>query len=138
MATKNLEMTTKTLEMAPAPVNFLESEYFRGLCEIASACATETPLFIPQSSFGLFQSLYFKRIFARSENKDGSYTVGNFQMKNRYLYNYDRYSDTYTDKKENNFNKFIEVVKEIVNTKEYKVFSTEKVKETTLKDLVAL
>ena len=132
-------MATKAkLEMAPAPVNFLESEYFRGLCEIAAACTTETPLFIPQNSYGIFQSLYFKRIFARTENADGSYAVGNFQMKNRYLYNYDRTTGSYVDKKEENFNKFIEMTKEIVSTKEYKIFSTEATKEESLADILEL
>lgn len=112
------------LEMAPVPVPFLEGEFFAGLCEIAVACATDTKLYIPAETKGIFDSLYFKRVFARMENEDGSYSVGDFQMKNRYLYNYDRNARVYTDKKDANFEAFLAKVKDIVDNNNYTVFST--------------
>lgn len=126
------------LEMAPEAKPFLEGEYFQGLCEIAAACATKTNIFTSANNIGIFNSLYFKRTFARTQNKDGSWTVGNFVMQNRYLYNYDRISRTYGSKKEDNYNEFVKRVKEIVAKNEYKIFSLEQQTEVSeLEEIIA-
>lgn len=135
-ATKEVE---QMLEMAEAPKRFLDSEYFQGLCEIATACATKQNIFIPEKSLGIFNSLFFKRIFGRKLNDNGSYTVGNFQMKNRYLYNWDRIAKTYSTIKEENYNKFSEKVKALANgTEEFTVFSIKQIvkSEIILTDLI--
>ena len=126
--------------MAAAPVAFVNGEYFRGMCEIAAAAKTETPIYVPASSNGLFESLYMKRIFGRKQLANGSWIVGNFEIaKNRYLYEYDKTTQSYTNKKEDNFNKFVEITKEIVANKDYKVFSLTTVENTekiSLDDLI--
>jgi hypothetical protein len=123
--TKAEQQKLVELEMAEAPKSFVEGDYFRGMCEIAAAAHTNTPLFIPQETEGIFNSLYFRRIFARKQLEDGSWMVGNIAItNNRYLYTYDRVSKTYTSKKEDNYNKFVELVKSISDNKDYKVFST--------------
>jgi hypothetical protein len=117
----------KTLEMAPEIVSFTDGDYFTGMCEVAAAQALKISLFIPTETWGIFQSLYLKRTFGRVQNADGSYTVGNFQMKNRYLYNYDRVSKSYVSVKEDNMKAFSAKVKALVDgTEEFKVFSKEK------------
>ena len=116
-----------TLEMAPEQKPFLEGDYFEGLCEIAAACHLKQELYTSTNNIGIFNSLYFKRIFARKQNQNGSWTVGEFVMQNRYLYNYDRITRTYGSKKEENYNAFITRVKEIIATKNFKLFSTTKV-----------
>lgn len=121
------EQVTETLEMAPEQKPFLEGDYFTGLCEIAAASHLKQPLFTSTNNIGIFNSLYFKRIFARKQNPDNSWTVGDFAMQNRYLYNYDRITRTYGSKKEENYNAFISRVKEIIATKNFKLFSTVKV-----------
>ena len=72
---------------------------------------------------GIFQSLYFKKVFARAEQSDGSYIVGNFEMKNRYLYNYNKLTGTYDSVKDDNLEAFVTRVKEIIEKNDYKVFS---------------
>lgn len=114
------------LEKAPEQKPFLEGEYFAGLCEIAAASNQKLPIYVPDKSKGVFNSLYFKRVFARSLNEDGSWNVGDFDMQNRYLYNYDRLTRTYGSKKEENYTAFINRVKEIIAKKEFKVFSLTK------------
>lgn len=122
--TKNAEQQKLELEMAEQPKSFVEGDYFRGMCEIAAAAHTNTPLFIPQETEGIFNSLYFRRIFARKQLEDGSWMVGNIAItNNRYLYTYDRVSKTYTSKKEDNYEKFVELVKHISDSKDYKVFA---------------
>lgn len=125
---------TVELEMAKEPVPFTEGEYFKGMCEIAAAAHTKTNLFIPSKTRGIFDSLFHKRIFARKELENKSWAVGNFQVtENRYLYNYDPTTRSYRDKKEDNYNKFIDLVKEISEKKNYTVFSlTAPVKEEQL------
>lgn len=114
---------TVQLERAPEPIPFLKGEFFRGLCEIAAACKTGDKLFIPLKTNGIFQSLYYKRIFARKQNDDTSYTVGDFQMKNRYLYNYNKVLNTYDSIKEDNVEVFLNTVNDIIKNKSYKIFS---------------
>ena len=122
---KDRTMTKKQLQLetAPTPVPFLQGEYFEGLCEIASACQQNVALYIPMKTNGIFQSLYFKRVFARAEQSDGSYIVGNFEMKNRYLYNYNKLTGTYDSVKDDNLEAFVTRVKEIIEKNDYKVFS---------------
>lgn len=118
---------TVEFEMAVAPVAFVNGEYFRGMCEIAAAAKTGTPIYVTENTQGLFESLYMKRIFGRKQNADGSWLVGNFEIsKNRYLYEYNRATQTYGAKKEDNFNKFVEIVKDVVANGNYTVFSTVK------------
>lgn len=119
-------MAKQTLEMAPEIVAFTDGEYFTGMCEIAAAQALGISIFVPTATWGIFQSLYLKRTFARKQNADGSYTVGNFQMQNRYLYNYDRASKNYVSVKEDNMKAFSTKVKALVDGAEFKVFSKEK------------
>lgn len=114
---------TVELERAPEPIPFLKGEFFRGLCEIAAACKTGDKLFIPLKTNGIFQSLYYKRVFARKQNEDTSYTVGDFQMKNRYLYNYNKVLNTYDSIKEDNVDCFLKTVADIVKNKNYTIFS---------------
>lgn len=114
---------TVQLERAPEPIPFLKGEFFRGLCEIAAACKTDDKLFIPLKTNGIFQSLYYKRVFARKQNDDTSYTVGDFQMKNRYLYNYNKVLNTYDSVKEDNVEVFLNTVNDIIKNKSYKIFS---------------
>lgn len=114
---------TVQLERAPEPIPFLKGEFFRGLCEIAAACKTGDKLFIPLKTNGIFQSLYYKRVFARKQNDDTSYTVGDFQMKNRYLYNYNKVLNTYDSIKEDNVEVFLTTVNDIIKNKSYKIFS---------------
>lgn len=114
---------TVQLERAPEPIPFLKGEFFRGLCEIAAACKTGDKLFIPLKTNGIFQSLYYKRVFARKQNDDTSYTVGEFQMKNRYLYNYNKVLNTYDSIKEDNVEVFLNTVNDIIKNKSYKIFS---------------
>lgn len=114
---------TVQLERAPEPIPFLKGEFFRGLCEIAAACKTGDKLFIPLKTNGIFQSLYYKRVFARKQNDDTSYTVGDFQMKNRYLYNYNKILNTYDSIKEDNVEVFLNTVNDIIKNKSYKIFS---------------
>lgn len=114
---------TVQLERAPEPIPFLKGEFFRGLCEIAAACKTGDKLFIPLKTNGIFQSLYYKRVFARKQNDDTSYTVGDFQMKNRYLYNYNKVLNTYDSIKEDNVEVFLNTVNDIIKNKSYKIFS---------------
>ena len=120
------------LAMAPEPIPFLEGEYFRGMCEIAAAAHSKKDLFIPANTLGIFNSLFGKRIFARKQNENGSYTVGNFVMMNRYLYDYDRNTRVYGAKKEENYNKFVETVKAISENNDYKVFSLNPIEATEL------
>lgn len=121
------KMAKNVLEMAPELVPFTEGEYFTGMCEIAAAQTLKQPLFVPTETWGIFQSLFLKRTFGRAQNTDGSYTVGNFQMKNRYLYNYDRKTKDYVSVKEDNMEAFANKVKALVDgTEEFKVFSKEK------------
>lgn len=121
MAEKQLTME---LEMAAAPVAFVDGEYFRGMCEIAAAAHTKTAIYVPSNVQGIFDSLFHKRIFARKQLDNGSWAVGNFAVAdNRYLYVYDRNSGTYTSKKEDNYAKFLEIVKEVAEKKNYTVFS---------------
>lgn len=124
--TKTIETKSEqlTLDMAPEIKPFLDGDYFKGLCEIAAACHTKKELYIPQATQGIFNSLYFKRIFARKQNEETkAWIVGNFQMKNRFLYNWDRLNRTYGDKKEDNYNRFVEQVNSIVKSNDYKIFS---------------
>lgn len=134
--TKEIQKSEIKLEMAPKPIPFLEGEYFRGLCEIAAAALTNQPLFVPEKTLGIFQSLYFKRIYGRIENKDGSYTVGNFLVENEFLYNKET-----GEAKEENITTFKEIIKEIkeVGAKAYKVFSLTPIekKEISLDELIA-
>lgn len=125
------------LERAPQPTPFLEGEYFRGLCEIAAACETSTPLFVPDVTKGLFDSLFYKRIYARYEMKDGSYSVGEFDLKNRYLYNYDRDIEQYTSVKQKNYDTFIATVKDIITNNDYQIFSLTPVTPQTLNEALA-
>ena len=135
--TKQLEQQNEVqLEMAQEPTPFLDGEYFRGMCEIAAASHSKKDLFIPANTLGIFNSLFGKRIFARKQNENGSYTVGNFVMMNRYLYDYDRITRTYGAKKEENYDKFLAVVKEIVKSNDYKVFSLTPVEATELEQLL--
>lgn len=120
------------LEMAAEPIPFLNGEYFRGMCEIAAASHSKKNLFIPAKTKGIFDSLFGKRTYARKQNNDGSYTVGNFVMQNRYLYDYDRNTRTYGTKKEENYAKFLQLVKEIVAKDDYKVFSIQPIQSTEL------
>lgn len=120
------EEQVSTLEMAPEAKPFLDGDYFQGLCEIAAACNKKLNLYIPETGKGIFNSLYFKRVFARKVNEDGSWSVGNFVMQNRYLYNYDRLTRTYGSKKEDNYVAFIKRVKEIIAKNDFKIFSLEK------------
>lgn len=119
---------TKTAEftMAAAPVPFLEGQYFNGMCELAAAQVSQTPLFIPDETRGIFRSLFMKRVFGYVENKNGSYTIGNFDMKNKYL------------QQEDNLDAFVANVKKLTETKAYKVFSTVAPVETKLEDLVKI
>lgn len=117
--TKSVEFT-----MAAKPVPFLEGQYFNGMCEIAAAQVSQTPLFIPDETKGIFRSLFMKRVFGYVENKDGSYFIGNFDMKNKYL------------QQEDNLDAFIKNVKALKENGEYKVFSTVAPVETKLEDLV--
>ena len=120
-------MAKSVLEMAPEIVSFTDGEYFTGMCEIAAAQALKIDLFIPAETWGIFQSLFLKRTFGRTQNENGSFTVGNFQMKNRYLYNYDKASRSYVTVKEDNMKAFSEKVKALVEgTEDFKVFSKEK------------
>lgn len=129
-------MAKNVLEMAPELVPFTEGEYFTGMCEIAAAQTLKQPLFVPTETWGIFQSLFLKRTFGRAQNADGSYTVGNFQMKNRYLYNYDRKTRNYVSVKEDNMEAFANKVKALVDgTEEFKVFSKEK-PETSIEDVL--
>lgn len=129
--TKEIIEKTETkevqLEKAPEAKPFLEGDYFQGLCEIATACHTKTPIFTTPATIGIFNSLYFKRVFSRAQNPDESWTVGEFEMQNRYLYNYDRLTRTYGAKKDDNYNEFIKRVKELSASKNFKIFSLTKV-----------
>ena len=111
------------LEMASLPTPFLDGEYFRGMCEIAAAAHSNKNLFVPAKTKGIFDSLFGKRVYGRKQNNDGSFTVGNFVMQNRYLYDYDRNTRTYGARKEENYDKFLQLVKEIVAKDDYKIFS---------------
>lgn len=126
------------LEMAAKPVPFTEGEYFRGMCEIAAAAHKKINLFIPANTKGIFDSLFHKRIFARAIQADGSYSVGNFNIsENRYLYVYDRRTGTYMEKKEDNYDAFLQLTKEICDKNDFKVFSTTKpVSKTELDELL--
>jgi hypothetical protein len=126
------------LVMAEAPVAFTDGDYFRGMCEIAAAAHTKQALYIPAKTRGIFDSLFHKRIFARKELENGSWAVGNFQVtENRYLYNFDPITRTYRDKKEDNYNSFLTLVKEISEKKNYTVFSlTAPVKENNQLDAI--
>lgn len=115
---------TVEFKMAAKPVPFLEGQYFNGMCEIAAAQVTGTSLFIPDETKGIFRSLFMKRIFGYVENKDGSYKIGNFDMKNKYLV------------QEDNLDAFIERVKSLKENGEYTVFSTKAPVKTKLEDLV--
>ena len=121
------EQVAEKLEMAPEQKPFLDGDYFTGLCEIAAACHLKQELYTSTNNIGIFNSLYFKRIFARKQNQNGSWTVGDFVMQNRYLYNYDRITRTYGSKKEENYTAFINRVKDIIANKNFKLFSTVKV-----------
>lgn len=121
--TKQNETVAVTLEKAPEAIPFLKGEYFEGLCEIASACMSKAELYIPERTNGIFQSLYFKRVFARQENANGSWTVGEFDTNNRFLYNYDRVTRTYGAPKQDNIVAFKARVKELIEKKDYQVFS---------------
>lgn len=124
------------LETAPEIKPFLDGEYFRGLCEIAVACKKGIQLFVPDTSFGIFQSLYYKRVYARKEMENGSYTVGNFQMKNRFLYEYDRETRSYGNVKPANYDKFLETVKQIMETNNFTIFSLKPVYAETLDEVL--
>lgn len=128
---KTNEHVMPALEMAPAPIPFLENDYFKGLCEIAAAQKLGKPLFIPVKNMGVFNSLYYKRVFGRVELADGSYQVGNFDLNNRYLV------DQFGQRKEANWEKFSENVKAIVNGADLTVFSFTEVKypEISVEDL---
>lgn len=130
--TKQQTINEVQLEMAAEPIPFLDGEYFRGMCEIAAASHSKKDLFIPTNTKGIFDSLFGKRVYARKQNTDGSFTVGNFVMQNRYLYDYDRNTRTYGAKKEENYAKFLQLVKEIVAKDEYKVFSIQPIQSTEL------
>ena len=119
------QLTLEGFETAPEQKPFVEGEYFKGMCEIAAACKLQSPLFIPMDTNGIFTSLYFKRLFARKLNDNGSWNVAQFQMKNRYLYNYNSKLKTYDSLKEDNMTAFIETVNNIVKTKTFTVFSIE-------------
>lgn len=131
---------TVELEMAAAPVAFVNGEYFRGMCEIAAAAQTQTPIYVSNETQGLFESLYMKRIFGRKQLANGSWIVGNFEIaKNRYLFEYNKATQSYGAKKEDNYNKFIEIVKDVIANGNYTVFSTEPAKESktlTLADIL--
>ena len=90
----------EALEMAPEQKPFLEGDYFTGLCEIAAACHLKQELYTSTNNIGIFNSLYFKRIFARK---------------------------TYGSKKDENYTAFITRVKDIIANKNFKLFSTTKV-----------
>lgn len=137
MAKQTTTKQTIQLEKAPEPKPFLEGEYFRGLCEIAAACKENIKLFIPDNTLGIFQSLFYKRVYARKEMNDGSYMVGNFEMKNRFLYEYDRNTRTYGAVKEENYGTFIKTVKNIIETKDFKIFSLTPVHSENLDEVLA-
>lgn len=118
MTKTNIQFT-----MAAMPRPFIEGDYFNGMCELAAAQATQTPLFIPDKTKGIFRSLYMKRIFGYVENKDGSYFIGNFDVKNKYL------------QQEDNLDVFTDRVKKLVENKNFNVFTTEK-EEITLEHLI--
>ena len=137
MPTNEKTINEVQLEMAAEPTPFLEGEYFRGMCEIAAAAHSKKDLFIPAATEGIFNSLFGKRVFARKQNENGSFTVGNFAMQNRYLYDYDRNTRTYGAKKEENYAKFLENVKAIVAKDDYKVFSLQPIESTDLDQVLA-
>lgn len=129
-------MKTETkFEKAPQPTDFLEGEYFTGLCELAAACQTKKILYIPAKTLGIFESLYHKRIFARAKTKDKGFLIGEFDIKNRYLFNYNIYSKTYTEPN-SNMQTFIEKVKDIIAKDNYKIFSLQPINEPSLIDLL--
>ena len=133
-------MTPKTqktqLEKAPEQKPFLESDYFLGLCEIASCCMTGKEIFIPAKSKGIFNSLFFRRIFAKGETKNGGYIVGDFNTQNKFLYEYDTESGTYTTKKEKNIAVFANNVKALNDgTREFTIFSLVKVADNSKQSL---
>ena len=123
MATEN-KQTVMELEMAAKPVAFVDGDYFKGMCEIAAAAHTQTPIYVPANVQGIFDSLFHKRIFARKQLENGSWAVGKFAVTdNRYLYVYDRNTGNYTTQKEDNYNRFLELVKELAEKKNFSVFS---------------
>ena len=112
------ETQKPTFEMAPQPIPFLENEYFTGLCELAVASKLEKPVYIPAKSKGIFESLYFKRIFGRILQENGSYLIGNFNTNN------------------NNFAVFTEKTKALTESQKLTVFSFEPIKTVpALEDL---
>lgn len=124
-----------TFEKAPEKTDFLQGEYFNGLCELAAAAESKTPLYIPNNTLGIFESLFKKRVFARAKQANGSFLIGDFDIKNRYLFSYNWNTHEYTEPN-NNMPVFIEKVKELLAKKEYKVFSTAKPQDIKLSDLV--
>ena len=124
------ETQKPTFEMAPAPIPFLENEYFTGLCELAVASKLEKPVYIPAKSKGIFESLYFKRIFGRILQENGSYLIGNFNTNNKYLANEDG------SIRETNFAVFTEKTKALTESQKLTVFSFEPIKTVpALEDL---
>lgn len=116
---------TNEFEKAPATIPFLESEYFQGLCELAVASHMQLPVFVDEEHTGIFQSLFFKRIYSRKLNEDKSWSIAEFEMKNRYLYNYNSLTKQYESKKDENYTAFCNKVRELAESKNFKVFSLE-------------
>lgn len=131
------QKTEQQLGFAPEIKPFLDGDYFRGLCEIAAASKQGVELYVPDASYGLFQSLYYKRVYGREEIKEkGCFKILQFAMKNRFLYDYDRETRTYGNVKPANYDKFVETVKHILATNDYKLFSLSPVYAETLDEVL--
>lgn len=132
---------TTTLEFAPAQVPFLQSDYFIGMCEIATACLMKKEIFVPNKNKGIFNSLFYRRLFAKAETANGGYIVGNFETRNKFLYEYDTVNGVYGEKKEKNIAEFAKVVKELqAGERDFKIFSLQKLetKNASLQELLGL
>lgn len=133
--------TATTLEFAPEQVPFLQSDYFIGMCEIATACLMNKELFVPNKNKGIFNSLFYRRLFAKAETKNGGFIVGNFETQNKFLYEYDTVNGVYGGKKEKNIAEFAKVVKELQSSeRDFKIFSLQKLEtqNISLQELLGL
>lgn len=127
---KDTQQSVEQFIEAPQIQNFLESDYFTAICELGALSHLGVRFFIPDTSKGMFSSLYQRHVFkATQPAKDSSIKV-QFNMVNRYLYEYNRQSRTYSKKKEENYNLFISKVKELCDTKAFTLFSLTPVTST--------
>ena len=121
--TKQTQQTiNEVFESAPQIQNFLDGDYFKAVCELGALSHLKQEFYVPDTSSGLFLSLFQRHVFKKAQKENGAVKV-EFNMVNRYLYNYNKISRTYSTKKEENYNLFIQRVKELCETKNFTLFS---------------